>query len=245
MSTPKKVRIRNSTAEFLVFTSQAGEKGIDVRVENETLWLTPKLIAALFDVDVRTVNEHLKNIFASGELAEASVIRKFRITATDGKAYLTARYHLDAIKAHLIPPAVTPAQAAITYASEADLLNVALSGLTAQQCRGANPKLDGNMRDHATFEQLLVLANIEGMNADVVRQRGDGVVKQRGTARGPTKGGLRRMPFGRQKPQFIHRALAQADRLQRLNQIAIRQMQTLTARPAARRLEHLKSGDQS
>jgi hypothetical protein len=81
MSKPKRIQIRNSTAEFLVFTSQAGEKGIEVRVEDETVWLTQKLIAALFDVDVRTVSEHFQNIFAAGELQEESVIRKFRITA--------------------------------------------------------------------------------------------------------------------------------------------------------------------
>jgi hypothetical protein len=97
MSKPKKVQIRNSTAEFLVFTSQAGEKGIEVRVEDQTVWLTQKLIGALFDVDVRTVSEHLQNIFNSGELAEAAVVRKFRNTASDGKSYLTAFYNLDAI----------------------------------------------------------------------------------------------------------------------------------------------------
>lgn len=97
MSKPKKIQIRSSTAEFLVFTSQAGEKGIEVRVEDQTVWLTQKLIGALFDVDVRTVSEHLQNIFNSGELVEAAVVRKFRNTASDGKSYLTAFYNLDAI----------------------------------------------------------------------------------------------------------------------------------------------------
>ena len=120
---------------------------------------------------------------------------------------LNYRIHTDAVKAHLIPPEVTPAQAAITYANEADLLNVALFGQTAKQWRDANPKLEGNMRDHATIEQLLVLANIEGMNAE-----------------------------------FIHMALPQGDRLKRLNQIAIRQMQTLTASSALRQLEPPKGG---
>ena len=96
LSKEKKIQIRNSTAEFLVFTSQAGESGIEVRVESETVWLTQKLIAALFEVDVRTVSEHLQNIFASGELTEQAVIRKFRNTASDGKSYLTAFYNLDA-----------------------------------------------------------------------------------------------------------------------------------------------------
>jgi hypothetical protein len=79
-------------------------------------------------------------------------------------------YHIqtDAIKAHLIPPEITPAQAAITYATEADVLNIALFGMTARQWRDANPKLDGNMREYATVEQLLVLANIEGMNAEFI-----------------------------------------------------------------------------
>jgi len=102
MSKPKKQDkgkqlIRNSTAEFLIFTGQAGEQSIEARYEDETIWLSQKLMAQLFDVDVRTVNEHLKNIFKSGELQEESVIRKFRITAADGKNYNTNFYNLDAI----------------------------------------------------------------------------------------------------------------------------------------------------
>lgn len=81
---------------------------------------------------------------------------------------LNYRIHTDAIKTNLIPATVTPAQAAITYATEADLLNVALFGLTARQWRDANPKLEGNMREYATVEQLLVLANIEAMNAEFI-----------------------------------------------------------------------------
>jgi hypothetical protein len=107
---------------------------------------------------------------------------------------LNYRIHTDAVKEHLIPAIVTPAQAAITYATEADLLNVALFGHTARQWRDANPKLEGNVRDYASVEQLLVLANMEGMNAE-----------------------------------FIHMGLPQGERLKRLNQIAIRQMQVLTS----------------
>ena len=81
---------------------------------------------------------------------------------------LNYRIHTDAIKAHLIPLEITPAQVAITYANEADVLNVALFGLTAKQWRDANSKLEGNMREYATMEQLLVLANIEGMNAEFI-----------------------------------------------------------------------------
>ncbi len=89
--------IRNSTAEFLIFTNQAGENGIAVRYEEGSIWLTQKLIAELFNVSIPTVNEHLKNIFESEELQADSVIRKFRITAADGKNYDTNFYNLDAI----------------------------------------------------------------------------------------------------------------------------------------------------
>ena len=89
--------IRNSTAEFLIFTGQSGEQSIEARYEEDTIWLSQKLIAELFDVDVRTVSEHLKNIFQSAELNEEAVIRKFRITASDGKNYNTQHYNLDAI----------------------------------------------------------------------------------------------------------------------------------------------------
>jgi hypothetical protein len=122
---------------------------------------------------------------------------------------LNYRIHTDAIKAHLIPAEVTPAQAAIAYATEADVLNIALFGHTAKQWRAANPKLEGNVREYATVEQLLVLANIEGMNAE-----------------------------------FIHMNLPQSERLKRLNQIAIRQMQVLTAHTAVRRIGAPKEGEE-
>jgi hypothetical protein len=93
----KKMTIRNSTAEFLIFTSQSGEDGIEVRVEDENVWLTQKKMAELFGVDVRTISEHLQNIFKSAELKENSVIRNFRITAGDGKKYEVKFYSLDAI----------------------------------------------------------------------------------------------------------------------------------------------------
>ena len=94
---PQSLQIRNITAEILIFTAQAGEGSIEVRVEGDTVWLTQKLMAELFGVSVPTINEHLKNIFASNELEENSVIRKFRITAADGKQYNTQFYNLDAI----------------------------------------------------------------------------------------------------------------------------------------------------
>ena len=88
--------IKHDSGQFLVFTAQPGA-GVEVRFQEGTIWLTQKLMAQLFDVDVRTVSEHLRNIFISGELEKKSVIRKFRITASDGKSYLTMHYNLDAI----------------------------------------------------------------------------------------------------------------------------------------------------
>ncbi len=75
--------IRNSTTEFLMFTAQAGENSIEVRVEDESVWLSQKLIAELFDVSVPTVNEHLKNIYEDDEIERAATIRKFRIVRTE------------------------------------------------------------------------------------------------------------------------------------------------------------------
>lgn len=83
-------------------------------------------------------------------------------------AKINYRLHTDAIQTHLIPAEVTPKQAAFTYANEADMLNVALFGQTSREWREGNPDKDGNMRDHATLEQLLVLANLENMNAEFI-----------------------------------------------------------------------------
>jgi len=93
----KNLTIRNSTAEFLIFTTSNGQDTIEVKVEDETVWLTQKLIAKLFDVNVATINEHLKNIFKAHELEEDAVIRKFLITASDGKNYNTKHYSLEVI----------------------------------------------------------------------------------------------------------------------------------------------------
>ena len=80
------------------------------------------------------------------------------------------RIHTDAIKEQIIPKEVTRVQAVAVYASEADMLNVALFGMTASEWRVANPDKDGNMRDHATLEQLVVLSNMESINALLIRQ---------------------------------------------------------------------------
>lgn len=83
--------------EILLYTGSAGAIRVEVLFEEESFWLTQKRMAELFEVTVPTINEHLKNVFKSNELAEDSVIRKFRMTADDGKSYLTSFYNLDAI----------------------------------------------------------------------------------------------------------------------------------------------------
>lgn len=93
----KYMQIRNSTADFLVFTKQAGEDGIEVRVYNESVWLTQKGMAQLFDCSSDNIGLHLKNIFKSGELDEKSVTEESSATATDGKTYKMKFYDLDAI----------------------------------------------------------------------------------------------------------------------------------------------------
>jgi hypothetical protein len=96
----KKLTIRNSTAEFLIFTSQANEDGIEVRVEDENVWLTQKLIAKLFDVVKSTVSEHLKAIFDTRELSKEATVRNFRTVQTEGDRTVSRdleHYNLEAI----------------------------------------------------------------------------------------------------------------------------------------------------
>ena len=102
------------------------------------------------------------------------------------------RIHTDAIKSNLIPAEVTREQAAMKYAAEADVLNVAMFGMTAKQWREANPELKGNIRDYATINELICLSNMENINAVLIN---DGI--------------------------------PQSERLVKLNQIAIQQMQVL------------------
>lgn len=92
-----KVQIRNSTAEFLIFSAQSGTNSIEVRFEHETIWLSQKLMATLFDCSTDNISLHLKNIFKEGELREDSVAEDFSVTAADGKNYTTRHYNLDAV----------------------------------------------------------------------------------------------------------------------------------------------------
>ncbi len=100
MTNEKNLRIRNSTAEFLIFSKQAGENSIEVRVEDETVWLTQKLIAVLFEVSVPTVSEHLANVYQQGELTQGATVRNFRIVQKEGNREVARNvdcYNLDAI----------------------------------------------------------------------------------------------------------------------------------------------------
>ncbi len=88
---------RSSAAEYLTFIAATGDGGVDVIYADENIWLSQKMMGILYDVNTRTVNEHLKHIFADNEVDENSVVRNFRITATDGKNYQTKHYNLSAI----------------------------------------------------------------------------------------------------------------------------------------------------
>lgn len=96
----KKLMIRNSTAEFLIFETQNHSDGVEVRYENGTLWMTQKMMAALFDVEVNTITYHLKEVYASGELECEATTRKIRIVQTEGSRQVNRsieHYNLDAV----------------------------------------------------------------------------------------------------------------------------------------------------
>ncbi len=96
----KKIQIRNSTAEFLIFTNQSKTSTIEARYEDETIWLSQKLMSELFDVEVNTINYHLKELYKSGEIQEDATIRKFRIVQQEGNRTINRDvefYNLDAI----------------------------------------------------------------------------------------------------------------------------------------------------
>lgn len=117
------------------------------------------------------------------------------------------RIHTDAIKNNLIPEKLSKSQQGFVYADEADMLNVALFGKTAAQWRAENPDLKGNIRDYATIEQLLVMTNMENVNALLIQQK-----------------------------------IPQPERLERLRQIAVSQLETITGSKSARELKKLNGG---
>jgi hypothetical protein len=157
-------------------------------------WLSP-----LFKLYVVREFDRLKDIEYERLAIEWSVKRTL--------AKINYRLHTDAVKMYLIPPKlVNTKQEGLVYASEADILNLALFGVTAKQWNEVNPTLKGNIRDYATAEQLLVLANLENLNA-----------------------------------HFIKEGAKQADRLQKLNQVAIYQMELFEGTTS---LKLLKNSDE-
>ena len=94
-----KITIRSSVAEYLTYVASVGDQrdSIEMRYEDENIWMTQKMMATLYDVGTNTINYHIKKIFEDSELQENSVIRKFRITASDGKSYNTNHYSLEMI----------------------------------------------------------------------------------------------------------------------------------------------------
>jgi hypothetical protein len=90
-------KLRASTAEYLTFVAATGESGVDTIYADENVWLTQKMMGTLYNVKTHTINYHLKKIFTDSELEENSVVRNFRITATDGKTYNTNHYNLAAV----------------------------------------------------------------------------------------------------------------------------------------------------
>src|SRR3990167_8778823 len=89
--------IRSSAAEYLTFVAASGQSGVEAIYADESIWITQKMMGALYDVETHTINYHLKKVFSDSELEEMAVIRKFRITAADGKSYNTQHYKLPAI----------------------------------------------------------------------------------------------------------------------------------------------------
>jgi hypothetical protein len=97
---PKTLQIRNSTAEFLIFTKQANENGIEVRVQDGTIWLSQKLMAALFDCSTDNISLHLKSIYSEKELTESATAEDFSVVQKEGSREvqrLVKHYNLDAI----------------------------------------------------------------------------------------------------------------------------------------------------
>lgn len=101
MATQKKkeLALHSSAAEYLTFVAATGESDVsfEMRYEDENIWLTQKMMAALYDVSVAAVNQRLKKVFEDGELREEAVVKKYLITASDGKSYNTKHYNLQAI----------------------------------------------------------------------------------------------------------------------------------------------------
>lgn len=97
VNTNDKLILRSSSAEYLTFIAATGEGGVETIYADENIWLTQKMMGTLYNVNVRTISDHLQKVFVDNELEKDAVIRKFRITASDGKNYNTQHYNLSAI----------------------------------------------------------------------------------------------------------------------------------------------------
>ena len=184
-------------------TSKAGRYGSGVFAHrdiaiNFCYWLSPP-----FQLYLVKEFQRLKE----QEAEESKGLLDWNLKRTLSK--VNFRIHADAVKMHLIPPRIAGSQqAGAVYANEADLLNVALFGVTAKQWQAMNPNLKGNIRDHATAEQLLVMANLENLNAHLIKEG------------------------------FRH-----DERLEKLNEVAIYQMELLSDSRLATGLGRLSEGE--
>lgn len=167
------------------------------------MWISPE-----FKVYLIQEFRRLKTEEASRESREWSFQRTL--------AKVNYRIHTDAIQEHLIPPTLTKSQISFVYASEADLLNVALFGKTAGDWRTENPQLSGNIRDHAALEQLVVLSNLESLNAVLIHQglpaaerlsqlNTIAIVQMRSLLASKT---IKRLSEGQQGPRTAHAGIA-------------------------------------
>jgi hypothetical protein len=138
-------------SEIILYQTEDGRTRIQCRFENETVWLTQKLMAELFGKDVRTINEHIQNVFVEGELVADSVIRKFRITAADGKNYETQHYNLEVIIA-VGYRVKSPRGTQFRQWATARLSEYLLKGFTMDDERLKNPPGKGHI-DY--FDELL------------------------------------------------------------------------------------------
>src|SRR3989338_5496464 len=121
------------------------------------MWISPEFKIYLIKEFQRLKNEESEKLKSGWDIKRTLAKVNYRI-------------HTDAVKKHLIPPYISKSAAKVVYASEADVLNMALFGITAKNWRDKNPKKEGNIRDYSSVEQLVVLVNLEGINAELIRQ---------------------------------------------------------------------------
>ena len=182
-------QLNNPDFKLVEFDQFKNEAGANSFVLSPQKWIETTHAAGLISKSGRSGGTYAhKDIafeFASWVSAEFKlyIIKDYQRLKTDENGRLSLKWnvnrviskinykiHTDAIKENLIPHSVTPKQQAFTYANEADMLNVALFGKTAREWKDENPDLKGNMRDEATIQQLIVLSNLESMNAELIKQ---------------------------------------------------------------------------